>query len=92
METYTQLTQNKDITREQRLWGAVLVQAIEDTTAPRASFYCGNTPKARAARIDQMVTAARNWFKHEDMHVGGFGWICEQLDIRPVDVRKMIKQ
>lgn len=76
---------------EKALWVAVFEQAINDirvlTRRARANPSVWDNPLFR-----NDVNALKHWFRDRSMEPGGFGFLCELLEIDPEHAAKRIKQ
>ncbi len=73
---------------ELELWGAVLLQAIEDYHRKGAGYELAvNGIKLRGWYYDKEIRRdkrrAETWFKSKTREVGGFLWICDILELDP---------
>jgi hypothetical protein len=66
---------------EQRLWAAVLLQAIKDLA--------GFNEETERDRL-RLRYFARLWFTSDNHQPCSFLWICDQLELSPSWIRKMI--
>ena len=60
----------------QKLWAAVLEQAIKDGLSDNLYLRKG----------------AREWFRSQDGEVGSFLWVCATLDINPEFLQKLFSE
>lgn len=79
------------------LWGAVLLQAIEDYRRKGAGFDVAvNGIRLRGWYYDREIRRdkrrAEEWFKSDNEDVGSFRWICDILKLEPGRVWARIKE
>lgn len=79
------------------LWGAVLLQAIEDYQRKGAGFDMAvNGIRLRGWYYDREIRRdrrrAEEWFKSNREDMGSFRWICDLLKLDPDRVWARIKQ
>lgn len=78
------LHQSPPLSNEQRLWAAVLQQAVADAGGRKPK---GNTRNDRRVVMD----SARYWFARKGRGVGSFLWVCEALGLDPDALRPKIR-
>ena len=79
------------------LWGAVLLQAIEDYRRKGAGYEVSiNGIRLRGWYHDKEIRRekrrAEEWFKSEDADMGSYLWICDLLHLDPDRVRARIRE
>jgi hypothetical protein len=84
-------------TGELELWGAVLLQAIEDYHRKGAGYEVAvNGIRLRGWYYDKEMRRdkrrAESWFKSKSGEVGGFLWICDILELNPDRVWARIRE
>ncbi len=91
-------TDDTDLIRgELELWGAVLLQAIEDYRRRGAGYEVAvNGMRLRGSYYDREIRRderrAEEWFKAKDEDLGSFLWICDLLRLDPKRVWARIRE
>lgn len=80
--------------QEKRLWLAVLEKAVDDARlllrrVVQAEFR-GAPSLWKNPLFYQDVWNLKNWFRKESQEVGGFGFICDVLDMDPDSARHRV--
>lgn len=89
------ITSNYDIgdvaTEERSLWAAVLKQAIDD--AETLTQQVQNDPSLWADPEFRMeVALLQQYFQNQSMEHGGFGFICDLLELNPNQAAQRINE
>lgn len=67
---------------EKALWGAVLVQAVDDLTGANIG-----EPRYVWPRLRHF---ARLWFESDSYELGSLSWICDLIEVDPERLRRRL--
>ncbi|MBF0400240.1 MAG: hypothetical protein HQL80_05850 [Magnetococcales bacterium] len=91
LSTLTVFTSNCSINPEKELWVAVLKQATDDAEAMATQIQ--NNPGIWSdPEFREEALGIRLFFQHCSMDPGGFGFICDLLELDPVQATKRIHE
>jgi hypothetical protein len=91
LSTLTAYTSNCSITPEKELWVAVLKQATDDAEA-MATQVQNNPGIWSDPAFREEALSIRQYFQDRSMDPGGFGFICDLLELDPVQAAKRIHE
>ncbi len=97
MESMKAEGETSPIRGELELWGAVLLQAIEDLRRKGSGYEVAvNGVRVRGWYFNQELRRekrkAQDWFKSKIVEVGSYLWICDLLGLDPERVWDRIRQ